>query len=157
MNKLINAKMKFLRDFQEKFPTSHVGGSIGLLIHGVYLGRDLTLSDLDITVDEFQESDMTKEKLESRSDNNDFDFCLLKHVEDGLYIKIDLRINPEPSFEVVEYQGFKYNVSKERDILFWKSKYAAKGVAKHENDLYFIKNGVALVNTCDELDDDLPF
>ncbi len=32
MNRLIKLKLETLKEFQEKYPTSHVGGSIGLFV-----------------------------------------------------------------------------------------------------------------------------
>lgn len=49
---------------------------------------------------------------------------------------------PEPSFTTVEFEGIKYNVSLLNNILFWKKKYARKGVQKHIDDLITIETGV---------------
>jgi hypothetical protein len=140
-NKLIEFKLKTLRDFQSKYPTSHVGGSIGLMLHGVSVHRDLSISDLDITIDDFKFDSNKSTDFEERSDNNDFDYCL-KTSESGYYTKIDIRVNPEPSFEQVVFNGIVYNVSKLRDIIFWKNKYADKGSIKHQHDLIAIDTGV---------------
>lgn len=158
MKKLIKLKLETILYFQKNYPTSHVGGSIGLFLRGVNLQRDLDKSDLDITVDEYIE---TKEmNLHERSDANDFDYCLEKNHEGGCYTKIDIRVSPEPSFDVIEFEGEKYNVSKLRDILFWKKKYADKGVKKHQDDLITIKTGLRPLDckeyNLDELGD-LPF
>jgi len=141
MNKLFEFKLKVLKEFQDKHPTSHVGGSIGLMLRGIDLQRDLMDSDLDITVDEYVFTEDNVDGLEQRSDGNDFDYCV-KRIDNDLYTKIDIRVNPEPSFETVSYDGVSYNVSKVRDILFWKKKYAKKGVLKHVNDLITIETGV---------------
>lgn len=155
MNKLIEYKLETLRSFQEKHPTMHVGGSIGLMIRGIELKRDLSESDLDITIDEYEFN--PSEGMEERSDGNDFDYSIKQLHKDGCYTKIDVRVNPEPSFEKVMFNGFEYNVSKKRDILFWKLKYAKKGNTKHEFDLIVIETGerpsVPVVDYCD----DLPF
>jgi len=142
-----------LKDFQTKYPTSHVGGSIGLMLRGVNLHRDLSKSDLDITIDQLEKVD---ESYDERSDSNDFDFCVQKELKSGHYVKIDIRVNPEPSFDIVRFEGETYNVSKERDILFWKRKYADKKVQKHIDDLYAIENNKRPQVAVD-LTDDLPF
>ena len=49
----IRKQLKVLRAFQNKYPKSHVGGSIGLRLLGVDLKRNLYYSDLDITTSEF--------------------------------------------------------------------------------------------------------
>lgn len=136
-NKLISNKLEAIRKIQRKYPTSHVGGSIGLMLHGIDLKRDLSTSDLDITIDEYSETDKIKD-IDKKSDNNDFDFSFKITNSDNTYIKIDFRINPEPSFDIIEFNGFTYNVSKLKDILFWKQKYANKGSLKHANDLIVI-------------------
>ena len=158
LNKMINSKLSFIRDFQQKHPTSHVGGSMGLFLRGIDLKRDLSISDIDITIDEMNIEQT--QKFELRSDSNDFDFSLKHHLGDGYYLKFDIRINPEPSFEIIEFDGEFYNVSKLRDILFWKQKYSNKGVEKHTNDLITIATGIRpfeYSTTHNYLADDIPF
>jgi len=55
---------------------------------------------------------------------------------------MEIRVCPEPSFTVVEHEGHSYNVSLLSNILFWKRKYARKGVQKHIDDLITIETGV---------------
>lgn len=155
-NKFTKLKLEFLREFQQQHPTSHVGGSMGLFLRGIDLKRDLTYSDLDITIDEMNVEETLK--YESRSDRNDFDFSLKYDFPKNYYIKFDIRINPEPSFEIVEFDGHIYNVSKLRDILFWKQKYSNKGVQKHTNDLITIATGIRPIEWIENsLTDDIPF
>lgn len=52
MNGIVDLKLKVFREFQLANPTAHLGGSLGLMIRGVNVLRDLSRSDLDITVDE---------------------------------------------------------------------------------------------------------
>jgi len=157
MNELFKQKLVTLKEFQDKYPTSHVGGSIGLFLRGINLLRDLSKSDLDITIDEMDiESEKSVLKTyEETSDNNDFDLNIKKVLPDGHYVKIDIRICPEPSFDVIEFEGVSYNVSKYRDIIFWKQKYAKKEVIKHRDDLETIKTGVRPLTAVQA--DDLPF
>jgi hypothetical protein len=155
MNGIIELKLKVFREFQLANPTAHLGGSLGLMIRGVDLLRGLSQSDLDVTVDEYDRSSLEKDALELSSDFNDFDFCTRKPVQDnGNYVKMDIRVTPEPSYDKIEFEGFEYNVSKLRDILFWKKKYAQKGVLKHVNDLIAIETGV---RPSDIVEDDFPW
>ena len=149
------SQLKIIQDFQQKYPTAHVGGSIGLFLHGIDLKRHLSNSDIDITIDCLELSQIDKD-YESRSDSNDFDFSVKKVHDTGHYTKIDIRVNPEPMFGVINYNGFDYKVSRLKDILFWKEKYAKKGVIKHIHDLEVIKTGIRppLISI---LTDDLPF
>jgi hypothetical protein len=159
MNTKIKLKLKELREFQKIYPESHCGGSIGLMLHGIDLQRDLGNSDLDITTpDEIQ---VNNEVYQERSDGNDFDYCLKRDIPStGYYVKFDIRVCPEPSFEVVEFEGYKYNVSRLKDILFWKNKYAKKDSKKHIEDLETIKTGKrpkpTVPSSYSEVDD-LPF
>ena len=160
LSTLMTLKLETLKEFQDKYPLSHVGGSIGLMLLGINLPRDLSRSDLDITVDEsFDEADALK-YYDQRSDTTDFDMNIEKKHGTGYYTKIDVRINPEPSFCQVYFNGVKYNVSLLNNILFWKRKYAAKGVQKHIDDLYFIetgKNKLTPIVVNNDSDSDLPF
>lgn len=135
MNKLLALKLKALKDFQEKYPTSHVGGSVGLFLRGMDLNRDLSESDLDITVDEFEPNSRLYGTCNEGSNPRDFNYRLTQTIGDNFWVKIDVRISPEPSFDIVNFDGVDYNVSKFRDIIFWKTKYAHKGIDKHINDL----------------------
>jgi hypothetical protein len=151
---LIELKLEAIREFQKKHPTAHVGGSFGLMLRGVNLQRDLSESDVDMTM--FEEFTITPPTSAKRyGSSNDFDYIELVHTSVGDFVKIDVRVNPEPSFDVIEYQGHMYNVSKLRDILFWKQKYADKGVEKHIADLRTLRTGVRNTDTNDF--DDLPF
>ena len=136
MDKLMEVKLEHLRKFQKDNPTAHVGGSIGLMLLGVDLKRDLRCSDLDITVSEFTDEDVKKGRFDNTSNGNDFDWNLVLNDEiSHYYTKFDIRINPEPSFCTVMYNGEFYNVSLLSNIIFWKKKYALKGVDKHLRDL----------------------
>lgn len=162
LSPLMVEKLSLLRDFQEKYPYSHVGGSIGLMLHGQILKRDLSQSDLDITnFEEIQIKSDDENMKELNSSSTDFDSCVLLKRSKDSFLKVDLRISPEPSYEVVVFKGFTYNVSKLENILFWKKKYARKGIMKHCNDL--ITMGIwdetmtkERIITSDE-DDELPF
>jgi len=155
---MIKLKLETLREFQENYPNSCVGGSIGLMLHGINLKRQLFCSDLDITTKEFNKTKYSIDELSQRSDNNDFDYCLLKHHENGNYTKLDIRVNYEFTFEVIEFEGHKYNVTKTDEILFWKKIYADKGSKKHINDLITLKTGVRPLESTEIInDDDLPF
>lgn len=153
MEYLLSKTLETLRAFQVKYPSSHIGGSIGLMLRGIDLKRTLKNSDLDITIDEYEYDEDSG--LDARSDGNDFDYSLKKDHGGCHYTRIDIRVNPEPSFDIVYYQGKKYNVSLLRDILYWKKKYADKGVDKHKNDLITIETGKRPIE--DEPECELPF
>lgn len=151
-------KLKVVRDFQIKYPDAHIGGSIGLLIHGINLKRDLLKSDIDLTVSKDLDENIPVQYIDASSNNNDFDYNFrVESLDNSCYVKIDVRVNPEPSFVIMVYEGFSYNVSKLTDIIFWKQKYAKKGFKKHINDLIVINGGERPAETVQEYSDDLPF
>jgi hypothetical protein len=155
-----NKILETLKDFQDKHPNSHVGGSIGLMLRGVDLKRDLSKSDLDITIDEFCFDGAELADYEERSDRSDFDYAIKRNVGAVHYVKIDIRVCPEPSFDVVNYEGVDYNVSRLVDIIYWKKKYADKGVKKHIYDLEVIITGIRTAEAFIDTDIDmseLPF
>jgi len=161
MNRQLELRLKVLRDFQQKYPESHVGGSIGLLIRGIDLKRDLGLSDLDITVPEDNIIVSEIDNASLRSDGNDFEYAIMIQSNNSQYVKVDIRVCPEPSFEIVYFENDSYNVSKLKDIIFWKRKYATKGVQKHIDDLLTINTGIRPVASQKPVSandpDDLPF
>jgi hypothetical protein len=145
---LLKKKLEYIHEFQLEYPNSHVGGSIGLFLHRIDLKRDLDGSDIDMTVDIFDKNCIDKRHLTRKSsgkNKDDFDVSFNAYQSKYKYIKVDLRINPEPTFEIIEYGCTKYNVSKLNDILFWKQRYANSGIQKHINDLIIIKKELELI------------
>lgn len=150
--------LKIVREFNEKYPGSHVGGSIGLFLHGFDLKRELRKSDLDITIPTPLPPSFQIENYEESSAFEDFDIQLRVYPEkNGLYIKVDINVNAEIGFDVIRFEGNQYNVSKKEDILSWKKKYAQKGIEKHINDLITIETGLRPAEKPVLNHDDLPF
>lgn len=161
---ILSEQLKLIREFQEKYPLSHVGGSLGLFLLGYDLKR--TLGDLDLITPEFDIKNKLLEDFDETSDWNDFDYRYRRWVKDGgsVYIKFDISIDKEQKYTVVEYDGYKYNVSLFENIMKYKKEYADKGVFKHKADLVVIETGVRPVDLSDiftkvvnEYTDDLPF
>lgn len=146
MNNL-NKKLKFIRKFQKLYPNSSIGGSIGLMLHGIDLKRDLSNSDLDIIVDNDEydfETGIGKSlncDIVETSDNSDFFRVFMLH-DDNLDIKIEIAINRYMKFDVVNYEGHNYNVNKNISTILFKHKYAMNGHIKHIIDLYVLENDV---------------
>jgi hypothetical protein len=165
-------KLNFILVFQQKYPGAHVGGSIGLLLHGIDLARSLDKSDIDMTIlaplGSFKPMDI--ENTEESSHPDDFDYQFRHYPGGGsVYVKLDINVKPETKSEAIEYKGNIYNVSLKADILSWKQKYAVAGAEKHIDDLITIATGVrpdrkkqkedAVTehNKAMEIIDDLPF
>lgn len=159
---MIEGKLKVFKIFQDLNSKAHLGGSVGLFLHGIDLKRDLTKSDLDITTNvKILDNDIifNKDIEPITSSPTDFDYVLRYNFSGYVYLKIEVRVSPEPSFTVINYKGVDYNVSLLKNIIFWKTKYAEKDVQKHIDDLIVINGGerpvVTESNYLDE--DDLPF
>ena len=46
----LQRRLELIREIQRVIPSAHVGGSIGLLLQGIDLGRDFTDSDIDFSI-----------------------------------------------------------------------------------------------------------
>lgn len=135
INPIMRWKLKALREFQREYPGSHVGGSIGLLMQGIDLKRDLTLSDLDVTtpVDSFTLSN-GRGGVKGTS-STDIDYCKMSFNPKGLCVKIDIRIDRKAQYKTIRYRGFRYRVSLIEDIIGWKILFSQRGSIKHSDDL----------------------
>src|SRR6188768_2295899 len=107
--------LTIIREFQTKFHT-HVGGSVGLFLHGINLQRDLNKSDLDLTAT--KETLFVSDNLTESSMTEDFDFRFRYYDKSG-YVKVDINIKPESKFSIINYNGFDYKVSLMEDIIYF--------------------------------------
>lgn len=140
---ILRFKLKTIQAFQEKYPTSHIGGSFGLFLLGYDLKRNLDDSDLDLICPFFDKKNhlIDNDEIEEASDANDFDFKYRRWFG-RLYVKYDISINETQDFQVIERNGQKYNVSLFENIIKFKREYADKGVFKHKADIIAIETGV---------------
>ena len=166
----IEHKLELVRQFQNRFPELHVGGSIGLFLHGVDLKRSLDKSDIDLTSPiplSFSEP-LDIENAEESSNPEDFEYAFMVYPlgYEKPYTKVDISLQPGKEFDVIIHESNSYKVSKLQDIYFWKSKYAAKGIEKHIDDFIAIVTGVRperkkdeqpAVTVSEDSIDDLPF
>lgn len=156
----LDLQLKTIRDFQQKYPKSHVGGSFGLFLLGYDLKRDISNSDLDLICPDFHKEQYLIDKndnIEEVSNTSDFHFKFIRWFGNQ-YIKHDICICNNQDFQIIEYQGEKYNVSLFKNIMEFKRKYAKKGVFKHKADIEAIKTGVRPVEEITiESNGDLPF
>lgn len=168
---IIQYKLETIRDFQKKYPESHVGGSFGLFLLGYDLKRDFNDSDLDLITPSFDKNDhiinVKNGDIQETSESNDFNFNYRRFFG-SYYVKYDICINTEQTYQVIEFEGNSYNVSLFENIMKFKREYADKGVFKHKADIEAIETGVRPTkpNNCgfgddvnpDEFDElDLPF
>lgn len=162
MTHTLKEKLSIIKNFQNKYPDAHVGGSIGLYLHGIDLKRDVNKFDIDITKKyKLPEAERIPfESYQESSSPTDFDYSFRAFESDNAhYAKMEVRVTTEPGFVVIEKEGVNYNVSKLEDIIFWKQKYADKGVQKHIDDLIVINGGErpAQKQIAVNIDDELPF
>src|SRR5690348_17251384 len=108
--------LNLIFDFQNKYPYSHVGGSIGLFLHGIDLKRHLTQSYIDMTIAHYA-SDIEFPNMEDSSDNSDFDRSTRINLNDSFYIKMDMRYAPDEPYDLIQFDGRMYRVSKINDII----------------------------------------
>jgi len=123
-----------VRELQTKFPLIQVCGSVGLYLHGIKLDRwgNDYLSDLDIVVPHYMPFDSDESVYDSNAkpSGSDFDETFLYNG-----VKVDCRIDNKQRYDIIEYKGFKYNVSKFEAIMEAKTRYAARGNNKHKDDI----------------------
>lgn len=131
--------LNIVKDIQTKYPMLHIGGSVGLFLHGIRLNRwaESPGSDIDmvspyyITIERDEKCmDYPVDHLKTKASSNDFDETV---IIDG--VKMDYRIDPKQRYETIEYKGFKYKVSPLMTILEAKMRYALGGNSKHKKDI----------------------
>jgi len=115
-----------IKKIQTKYPTCHVGGSIGLLLQGFDLKRDLSNADLDFC--SRQVFDVSNGS--DPGSGNDFDASF---VING--IGVEIRFDSEAPY--VTIKGIA--VTHYDYILKFKKEYALKGYEKHIVDLNTLK------------------
>lgn len=146
-----NFEFDLIRELQEKYPTSSIGGSAALFLHGVRLNRwtsDKNI-DLDIILPYYQllegwDKDIVVEELNVKKSGNDFDFgfsitdC---RNNETIFKKIDIKIDPKQRYTFIEYKEFRYKVNLIEVILEAKARYAMEGDGKHQRDLKEMTTG----------------
>ena len=141
-----NIGLEFYQALQEKFPLAHVGGSLGIFLHGGRLKRwTIFQGDLDIVIPYFmcmdiKDDTLNIESVSCKSSSNDFNFTLQINIGQE-FRKVDVRIDPTQQYVIIEYKGFKYNVSKLATILDAKCRYSWRN-AKHYDDIKELIGGI---------------
>lgn len=133
----LNLNLHVYKQLQEKHPFCFIGGSAALFLHGARLKRwqKGTRSDLDIIMPFYHPLQTDKEMsiAECKNSGNDFDYTFKFESHDDFCL-IDVKIDPKQSYDVIEYGGFKYRVSKLIPILEAKLRYAPSNT-KHMKDI----------------------
>lgn len=138
-----------LRELQKNYQII-VGGSCALYLYGLPLDRvnSLKTPDFDIVMPFYQkihtstlsgEGENTIDEIEEfdgKSSGNDFDRTFLLNTCDDRFFKLDVKVDPKASYNIVTHNGHKYKVAELLDIIEAKCRYANKGNNKHKEDLY---------------------
>lgn len=136
--------LKTLQEFQEQYPNSQVGGSVGLWLLGYELDRDLSNSDLDIICEEYVPIEgtnpffVTPEMFAKRNKSEGPVQFEATEARNGVLIEIN-SIKEEEPIEI-KYEGVVYKVSPFENILKYKIRYASNDHQKHFQDIVNLIN-----------------
>jgi hypothetical protein len=139
----LDKRLEIYKSIESVHPGCLIGGSIGLFLHGIDLGRTFVDSDIDICSfkpngKEFK--DLQKKYSETGlASSTDMDEVTYKSeiAEDGIEkrIKIEYKYDRTQDFKLIEYKGVTYRVTLPEIILGWKVLFACRGSKKNRADL----------------------
>lgn len=125
------------RELQTEFPRVIIGGSLGLYLHNIDIGREITDdADIDIIVPYYY-SFLNGIDETNTSDYNDFDYNfnhVSKLFNHDRIKNVEVKIDNRQKYVRIEKNNFIYNVSNLEDILMAKIRYS-KVSEKHRNDV----------------------
>jgi hypothetical protein len=139
--------LKIARDVRQILPGAHIGGSVGLFLHGLVLDRPWHTGpvDLDLTIPHEPTPEEFKALCEimifdgTKGESQDMD---LKFIDEKDHIKVEMQVDAESLAVIVPYMRCEYKVKVVDGILHWKEHYAnLYQEEKHINDLRLILNG----------------
>lgn len=130
-----NIDLDTVKLLQTKYPLLHIGGSIGLYLHGVRLDRwAFKESDFDFITPYYfviePDDNLGIVHIDSKPSANDFDETMILNGR-----QLDLRVDPKQRYEIIEHNGFKYKVSLFETIMEAKMRYSMNGQNKHRDDI----------------------
>jgi hypothetical protein len=139
----LDKRLEIYKAIESVHPGCHIGGSIGLFLHGIDLGRTFVDSDIDIC--SFKPNGREFKDLQKRysetglASSTDMDEVTYKSeiAEDGIEkrIKIEYKYDRTQDFKLIEYKGVTYRVTLLEIILGWKVLFACRGSKKNRADL----------------------
>ena len=139
----LDKRLEIYKSIESVHPGCHIGGSIGLFLHGIDLGRTFIDSDIDIC--SFKPNGKEFKDLQKRysetglASSTDMDEVTYKSEieEDGVEkrIKIEYKYDRTQDFKLIEYKGVTYRVTLPEIILGWKVLFACRGSKKNREDL----------------------
>ena len=139
----LDKRLEIYKKIEEAHPGCHLGGSIGLFLHGIDLGRTFADSDIDICSfkphgKEFKDIQKKYSEIGLASATDMDEVSYRSEIEENgveKRIKIEYKYDRTQNFKVVEYKGVTYRVTLPQMILGWKVLFACRGSKKHRADL----------------------
>ena len=141
----LDTRLEIYKEIESAHPGCHIGGSIGLFLHGIDLERTFIDSDIDICSFKphgkrlgLEESRNGYSETELASSTDMDEICYKSEIEgDGVEkrIKIEYKYDKTQDFKFVEYKGVTYRVTLPEIILGWKVLFACRGSKKNREDL----------------------
>ena len=127
-----------------------IGGSVSLFLNGLELDRKSGSIDLDVVMPYYQKmrtKDFGKdsiideiEEVDAKKSGNDFMYTFCVTSKDGRFLKVDVRISPEQSYDIITFKDQEFKTCKVLETLAAKCKYAIEGNDKHKNDIFNLIN-----------------
>lgn len=138
-------RLQVIRQLQNVYKRSHLGGSIGLYLLGYIVPRDITTSDIDIIIPNFNfklgKKTLEKLHIEYYEDDLDEEYAnvgimhkVIKKIGPKYKISIDIGIETDQSYTDVIYEGHSYRISNLEHIVAYKKQFANYN-EKHIEDL----------------------
>ena len=139
----LDKRLEIYKAIESVHPGCHIGGSIGLFLHGIDLGRTFVDSDIDICSfkpngKEFKDLQKRYSEIGLASSTDMDEVTYRSEIEENWVekkIKIEYKYDKTQNFKVVEYKGVTYRVTLPQMILGWKVLFACRGSKKHRADL----------------------
>lgn len=140
----LDKKLEVYKAIELDHPGCHLGGSIGLFLQGIDLGRNFFVdSDIDICSfkphgKEFKDIQRRYSEIGLASATDMDEISYRSEVEENgveRKTKIEYKYDRTQEFKIVKYKGVTYRVTKSEIILGWKVLFASRGSKKHRADL----------------------
>ena len=139
----LDKRLEIYSSIEQVHPGCHIGGSIGLFLQGIDLGRDFIESDIDICSfkpngKEFKDIQKRYSEIGLASATDIDEISYRSEIsEEGVTkkIKIEYKYDRTQDFNLIKYKGVTYKVTKPEIILGWKVLFASRGSKKHRADL----------------------
>lgn len=148
--------IEIVKDIQEKYPESCVGGSVGLFLHQMnILIPTPPLGDIDIISK--TEIRLDNSEIDSKNKSSDFNYSMF--LNNNLSVKIDVKIQEGLEYDIITFNNFDFKVCKLYIILKYIYKYAINSnhFTKYHNKIAIIDGYIKKINNGLVKDEDISF